>query len=91
MNSNNQHSADSEVYNIHRRYTQTNRELDECVCVCVAQGLMEELQVVRSERDKAVADQRTLQQSISSLEQEKQVLYHQQFQPQLNNSLSPRT
>ena len=37
---------------------------------------MEELQVVRSERDKAVADQRTLQQSISSLEQEKQVLYH---------------
>ena len=34
---------------------------------------MEELQVVRSERDRAVAEQRTLQLSISSLEQEKQV------------------
>lgn len=34
---------------------------------------MEELQVVRSERDMAVAEQKTLQQTITSLEQDKQV------------------
>ena len=34
---------------------------------------MEELQVVRRERDRAVAEQRTLQLTVSSLEQEKQV------------------
>lgn len=34
---------------------------------------MEELQVVRSERDIAVAEQKTLQQTITSLEQDKQV------------------
>lgn len=34
---------------------------------------MEELQVVRGERDRAVTEQRALQLTISSLEQEKQV------------------
>ena len=39
----------------------------------VPQAVVEELQVVRSERDSAVGKQRTLQLSVSSLEQEKQV------------------
>ena len=38
-----------------------------------SEGLMEELQVVRSERDKAVREEKTLKQSFSLLEQENEV------------------
>ena len=36
-------------------------------------GLMEELQVVRSERDRAVREEKTLRQSLSLMEQETEV------------------
>ena len=36
-------------------------------------GLMEELQVVRSERDRAVREEKMLRQSLSLLEQETEV------------------
>ena len=38
-----------------------------------SEGLMEELQVVRSERDKAVREEKTLKQSFSLLKQENEV------------------
>ena len=38
-------------------------------------GLMEELQVVRSERDRAVREEKTLRQSVSLLEREKEVWF----------------
>ena len=38
-------------------------------------GLMAELQVVRSERDRAVREEKTLRQSLSLLEQETEVQY----------------
>ena len=40
-----------------------------------SEGLMEELQVVRSERDRAVREEKTLRQSLSLLEQETEVWY----------------
>jgi hypothetical protein len=39
-------------------------------------GLMEELQVVRSERDRAVREEKTLRQSLSLMEQETEVRWH---------------
>ena len=38
-----------------------------------SQGLMEELQISRSERDDAISRERTLKQSLSSLELDKKV------------------
>lgn len=37
------------------------------------EGLLEELQVVRSERDRAVREEKSLRQSVSILEQEREV------------------
>ena len=38
-------------------------------------GLMEELQVVRSERDKAVKEEKSLRQSVTLLKQQKEVWF----------------
>ena len=40
------------------------------------QALVDELQVVRSERDSAVRERKTLQQTVAGLEQDKQVCCH---------------
>lgn len=40
------------------------------------EGLLEELQVVRSERDRAVREEKSLRQSVSILEQEREVHVH---------------
>ncbi len=47
------------------------------VVVCCVQGLLEELQVVRSERDKAVNGCKTLKQTVTALETEKTQLFSQ--------------
>ncbi len=48
-----------------------------CLLVCLLQGLLEELQIVRSERDRAVGSSRTLKQTVTALEAEKTQLLTQ--------------